>query len=262
MGYFAFFLMGITLGTFGGGGSILTLPILVYFFAVPATEATFYSLFVVGIAALMGALPFVRKEGLEIKKLLLFLVPSFIGVFIARRVLLPAVPATIDFSFFQLTRDAFLIFLFSLLMVVAAWRMLRPALGVTAEPSPSNATFKLLLAGLFVGALAGFLGAGGGFMIVPALVLLVGWNMKKAIGNSLVIISLQSLFGFILGGVREMPIQWELLVFSSLVAVAGILSGRLVLSSMSDQSLKRYFSYFILLLGLSMAAHQLWKIAA
>jgi len=258
IGYFLFLLMGIVMGLLGGGGAIITLPLLVYFFEVRPIQATHYSLFIVGVAAFFAGLSFIIKEGVDFKKILTFLVPSLLSVYIARKVLLPLVPEEFSLLNTVIPSDTFLLFLFALLMLGAGLRML--SVKVYVHNKENNYLYeKLAFSGVLVGFIAGFFGAGGGFLIVPALILFVGFEVKKAIGHSLVIISLQSLFGFFLGGLTKHKVNWDLLLYPSVIAVVGILIGSFWMRYLSSHKLKNYFAYFIIVMGLVLGTHQVLK---
>lgn len=245
------------MGLLGGGGAIITLPLLVYFFNVRAIQATHYSLFIVGIAALIAGFSFVVKEGIDFKKIAAFLGPSLLSVYVARKLILPLVPE--DFNIFGnvVPSDTFLLFLFSLIMLGAGLRMLSAKVYVFNKDA-KYIYEKLALSGAMIGFVAGIFGAGGGFLIVPSLILFVGFEVKKAIGHSLVIIALQSLFGFLLGGLVKFVIDWALLINLTGVAIVGILMGSFFVRFISANKLKNYFAYFIILLGVVLGTYQIW----
>lgn len=257
-GYFLFLLMGIVMGLLGGGGAIITLPLLVYFFDVKAIQATHYSLFIVGVAALFAGFGFIVKEGIDFKKIAAFLGPSLFSVYLARKVILPLVPEEFAILGALIPSDTFLLFLFSLIMLAAGLRMLSVKVYVHNKDN-KHVYEKLALSGALVGLLAGIFGAGGGFLIVPSLILLVGFEVKKAIGHSFIIISLQSLFGFFLGGLSKHTVNWDFLIYPTLIAISGILMGSFWVRYLSSNKLKNYFAYFVIMMGLVLGTHQLLK---
>jgi uncharacterized protein len=248
LGWFAFLIMGVVLGLIGGGGSILTVPILVYLFRMDAHSATGASLFIVGTVALIGALAAALKKEIKFTESLPFAIPSIVGVLAARTFLLPALPdPVIRLGTFAISRDALLMTLFALLMLAAAYKMIRAS---TIPPTRKAASgFNVGLQGFFIGALTGFIGAGGGFLIVPALVFLLGYGLKQAIGTSLLVIALNSFVGFFADVLQGEARSWSLLLVAAIIAVVGLYVGRRLSPQFSEKSLKRIFGWFILVLG-------------
>ena len=224
IGFIGAALIGISLGLIGGGGSILTVPVLVYFFLIDPVLATAYSLFIVGVSAMFGAISNMRKGQVDYKTAVVFAVPSLIAVFISRLYIIPIIPDVIYTSGdFELTKSIALMVFFALIMLLVAFSMMRSK-SKEEEESTNRKKFNyplIFLEGIVVGFVTGIVGAGGGFLIVPALVLLVGLPMKKAVGTSLLIITVKSLIGF--GGdlAAKQEIDWNFLLGFSLVAVLG-----------------------------------------
>jgi len=216
MSWVAVFAMGVLLGLLGGGGGILTVPILVGFFGLPATQATGASLFVVGVASVLGGAQGAIKKEVDFRAAALIAIPSSIGAFAARKLLVPSLPPEI----LGLTKDNFLLLLFAVLMAVVGWRMIRTSESKTQRDAPALLTAAM---GLAIGLVAGTLGAGGGFLIVPALTLLLGVDIKRAIPTSLTVIAIQSLIGFL--GELGKPISWNVLMPVLGVAIVGMLVG-------------------------------------
>lgn len=253
LGYLATMIMGVTLGLLGGGGSILTVPILVYLFGLPAVEATAYSLFIVGLAALIGSIKYFKSGQIKVKTGLIFAIPSFIGVYLTRAYLIPWLPEVIvelDALNFTLFKDQFIMLVFSLLMIFASVSMIKDGKATKkAQISPSLRLFIVAVEGLVVGAITGFVGAGGGFLIVPALVVLIGLPMKTAVGTSLMIIALKSLIG-VTGDLQAgLAISWPLLIALSLLGIIGIFIGGRLSHHVPDKLLKKGFGYFVLVMG-------------
>ncbi len=263
LGYAASVLMGLSLGMIGGGGSILTVPILVYLFAVNPVLATAYSLFIVGLTALVGGLSYLQKGEVDLKTGFLFAVPSFVGVYATRAFVIPRLPEEI-FSLGGVTvNKALLIMLvFAVLMVVASISMIRkPKNQKEANKLSAKARVALIgLEGLVVGGITGFVGAGGGFLIIPALVVLVGLPMKKAVGTSLFIIAAKSLIGFTGDLQHQATIDWQLLLTISGIAVIGLGGGMLLARKVSEHMLKKGFGYFVLAMGSIVLFDQLHKL--
>ncbi len=264
LAYLAFIFMGLSLSMLGGGGSILTVPILVYLLKIEPTLATSYSLFIVGLSALMGGVSYLRRREVDFKTGIIFALPSFLGVYTARAILVPMLPPTIlSVGTMVLTKPVFMMGAFASLMLFAARSMIKGR--KTQEPSEGENLKErnyLLIAvqGLMVGSLTGFVGAGGGFLIIPALVVMVGLPMKRAVGTSLFIIAANSTVGF-LGGLRHIEhVDWVLLLSSVGVAFLGLLLGFRLLPHVSDKALKKAFGYFTLLLGAIILFDQLTKL--
>jgi len=247
MGFFLAFLVGVVLGLLGGGGSILTLPILVYFMDVSPTLATAYSLFIVGVSALVAAFRFASKKQINFKVGIWFAIPSFIGVFISRKWLLAYIPDILFSNYsFAISKDVFLLFFFAFIMLCAGLSMI-----FSKRKAITNVKMNypiIILDGLLVGLLTGLVGAGGGFLIVPALVLLSGLEIKKAIGTSLMIIAFKSLFGF-LGDLGE-NIDWILLLTFTVVSSTGIFVGIFVSKYVDGKNLKNYFAIFVIVISI------------
>ncbi|WP_207511401.1 sulfite exporter TauE/SafE family protein [Longitalea luteola] len=256
-GYLAAVLIGASLGLIGGGGSILTVPVFVYLLHVHPVLATTYSLFVVGSCSLVGGARAYSKKLIDFHVVVSFGLPSLLSVFLVRRYILPAIPDRLfAIGDLVITKGIFLMVLFALLMLVAAVSMIR-----SAETAPAPAMYKertrgLLLQGLLIGAITGLLGAGGGFLIIPALVLISRLPMKIAVGSSLTIMAISSFFGFF-STLSHYTINWgQLLVFTA-IAVGGIFMGTALSDKIPGQQLKRGFGWFVLATGLFILVHEL-----
>ncbi len=261
VGYLLMFVMGISLGLLGGGGSILTVPILLYLFGVDAVNSTAYSLFIVGLASGFGAFGKMREQLVNFKVGATFAVPGFMGVFAARAFIIPKLPDEI-FSLGSLvvTKDIFIMLVFAMMMILASVSMIRGRKETESEKTQEIKMNYPLIAveGLVVGALTGFVGAGGGFLIIPALVVLARLPMKVAVGTSLMIISFKSLFGFI-GDVMVNPdIEWMFLLIVSAIAVGGIFVGSYLSKMIPGGKLKKGFGYFVLVMGSFILAQQIY----
>lgn len=239
-GYIAAVFMGITLGLLGGGGSILTVPILVYLFQLDPIEATTSSLFIVGGTALIASVQFAKRGEIDFKSGIQFAAASFVGIFISRSFILPSLPEHIK-------ADAVLIS-FACLMVLASLAMLRSSKKEVVTNEPSS-VLKTSLYGVAVGAVTGFVGAGGGFLIVPALVNLLGLNMRTAIGTSIAIIAANSLFGFTVSYVADSNVDWSLMLAVLALGVVGSVVGAYFSKSVSEKTLKKVFGIFVLVVG-------------
>ncbi len=249
-GYIMALIIGVSLGLLGGGGSILAVPVLAYLFALDEKVATAYSLFVVGTAALVGGLRQHQNKNVDWRTAIVFGIPAIIGVWIVRHYVVPALPDVLfmlgDFEF---TRRMGMFGLFSILMVWAAYSMLsnKERKGGTGEVKYNYPL--ILLEGLIVGGVTGFVGAGGGFLIIPALVVLANLEIQKAIGTSLIVIALKSLMGFFLGDAMTMNVDWTFLAIFTGLAVAGIFLGVYIGKFLDGKTLKKGFGYFIMVMA-------------
>ncbi len=261
LGYFAALTMGLSLGLIGGGGSILTVPILVYLFSQDPLVATTGSLFVVGSTALIGALVNARKKLVDFKTGALFAAPSFVGVFVSRYFLLPSLPEIIYAGHgIVLTKALMVMGLFAILMVLASRAMIRSGGAPAKEGAEKPASFVRIVGnGFLVGTTTGFVGAGGGFLIIPALVILLKLPMKLAVGTSLTIIAANSLFGFSIStGLGSL--DWKLLFIITTIGVVGIFIGQSMTATINEKSLKKGFGYFVLLVGTFVLINQMLKL--
>lgn len=256
LGYFASILVGIILGVLGGGGSILSIPILVYIFSIEPVLASAYSLFIVGTTSLVGAIPKYRDHLVNLRTGILFGLPSIITIFITRKWIVPAIPdILIQTESFTLTKRTFLLGLFAVLMVLTSISMIRNKKRPEME-EPRFRTFLVIVEGILIGCLTGLVGAGGGFLIIPALVLLTGLNFKTAVGTSLFIIAINSLMGF-LGDLLTHTIDWKFLLSITSLAVIGILIGNMIARRLTSHNLKKGFGWFVLFMGIFVLTREL-----
>jgi uncharacterized membrane protein YfcA len=249
-GYLAAILVGLSLGLIGGGGSILTVPILVYFFNIDPVIATTYSLFVVGLTSSAGAISHYQKSNINFKVAFIFGIPSLLAVFSMRKWVMPAVPHHLLYiGTFELTKSIFLMFAFSVLMLAASISMIRKK-KATLTSKPNLNYNKLIIQSIMVGIVTGFVGVGGGFLIIPSLVLFAGLPIKKAVGTSLMIMTISSLLG-VLGDIsRHAPIDYTFLAEFSAFAVGGIIIGSYLIKYVNDNKLKPAFGWFVLTMGI------------
>jgi uncharacterized membrane protein YfcA len=263
LAYLASLLIGLVLGLLGGGGSILTLPVLVYLFGLSAVEATAYSLFIVGVTALASIIPKARASEIDFKTALSFGLPSIVAVYFTRSVLMPAIPDPIwSNGTFALGKGTALMLLFAVLMVWASISMIKGPQkksqnSVKEGLSPVAKIAVVLAEGLGVGLLTGLVGAGGGFLIIPALVLLAKLPMKQAVGTSLIIIASKSLLGFLGDLGRGAQIDWTFMLIFSAIAVVGIFSGAALSKKISGEKLKPAFGWFVLIMGIYIIVNSL-----
>jgi uncharacterized membrane protein YfcA len=252
IGFAASILIGLSLGLVGGGGSILTVPVLVYLLGVEPVLATAYSLFIVGLTSAVGVFPKYKQGLVDVRTALIFGAPSIAAVFLTRRWLVPAIPTNIGHvGDWVLTKNVLLMSLFAVLMVAASVSMIRDTKkdnGATDGSLSFNYPL-IVMEGAVVGILTGLVGAGGGFLIIPALVVLTKLPMKKAVGTSLLIIAAKSLIGFT-GDLSAQTMDWPLLLAVTLMAVLGIFLGNTLSKKIDGGKLKKGFGWFVLVMGL------------
>jgi len=246
-------LVGMSLGLIGSGGSILTVPILVYVMGVNPVLATAYSLFIVGATSLVGGIQSATQKRVDFKTVFIFGIPSIAAVYATRMWLMPLIPSELfTIGGMVITKSIALMLLFAVVMIFASISMIRPGKSEDAnENRPMQYNYPMiLLEGLVVGILTGLVGAGGGFLIIPALVLLARMPMKLAVGTSLFIIAAKSLIGFIGDLQGEQEIDWKLLLEFMGFAVAGIFVGILLSKKIHGDMLKKSFGWFVLVMGI------------
>lgn len=252
LGYLGAIFVGLTLGLMGGGGSILTVPILVYLFSIDAVQATADSLFIVGVTSLAGSISHMKMGNIHWRTAVIFGIPSIISIFLTRAFLMPAIPASLFFiGNFEVTKSIGLLLLFAIVMLMASYSMIRK------QPNPLNLSGQLqynypmiVTEGILVGAMTGLVGAGGGFLIIPGLVLLAKLPMKKAVGTSLIIIAVNSFIGFMGDIKNENFIDWKFLLLFTGIAIIGIVSGSMLSKKIPGEKLKPAFGWFILVMGI------------
>lgn len=253
LGYFMALLVGVSLGLIGGGGSILAVPVLAYIFSLDEKVATAYSLFIVGSAALVGGLSQHKNQHVDWKTALVFGAPAILGVWLVRHFVIPVLPHELFYvGDFLFTRRMAMFGLFSLLMIWAAYLMLSDKERKSGSGDVEYNYLLILIEGLVVGGLTGFVGAGGGFLIIPALVVLANLDIKKAIGTSLIIIALKSLLGFFFGDAMTMDINWTFLLGFTGITLLGILVGVRAGRYIDGKKLKKVFGYFIIAMAIFM----------
>jgi hypothetical protein len=253
IGFIASIVIGISLGLIGGGGSILTVPVLVYLFHVDAVLATAYSLFIVGLTSAVGSVSYFKKGLVNVRTAVVFGIPSIIAVFATRAFIVPAIPAEVmTIGSFVVTKSILMMLLFAVLMIAASYSMIKKDKPKEAGTQATEQKFNypmILLEGAVVGVLTGLVGAGGGFLIIPALVVLSKLPMKEAVGTSLAIIAAKSLIGFF-GEGGETVIDWIFLMKVSAFAIAGIFIGTALSKKVDGAKLKPAFGWFVLVMGI------------
>ena len=252
VGFFSALIIGVSLGLIGGGGSILAVPVLAYLFSVNEKVATAYSLFIVGSSALVGGIKQHFKGYVDSRTAIVFGIPAIVGVTVIRHYVVPALPDILfEVGEFDFTRRMAMFGLFAVLMIPAAFSMLKERKEVSAE-NDKEITYNyplILVEGLVVGAITGLIGAGGGFLIIPALVILANLEMKVAVGTSLIIIAFKSLMGFFLGDALTMEIDWQFLATFTGLSFIGIFIGSYLSNFIEGKKLKKGFGYFIFIMA-------------
>lgn len=250
VGYFGALLIGVVLGLVGGGGSILTVPILVYLFYVNPVLATAYSLFIVGITALVGTLRAYRKGLVDIRIGIIFSIPAFIAVYVTRKYLLPSIPDILfEIEGWILTKELSIMLFFAIIMLLAAYSMIRKKKVENSNEALVSLNIPIIIMeGFAVGVLTGLVGAGGGFLIIPALVVLTKMPMKKAVGTSLLIITVKSLIGFT-GDLDHLEIDWLFLTAFSALSIVGIFIGGYLNNWIDGKKLKKGFGWFVIVMA-------------
>ena len=253
IGYVGALFIGLIMGLTGSGGSILSIPILAYLFHYDEKTATAYSLFIVGATALFGAVQSVYNRLVDYKSVWIFGIPAVIGVLLVRRIVMPALPEVLFHVMgFEVTRRMFIFGLFGLLMLSAAYTMLNKSKMHLSEIDKKSFEFHpiMLSEGFFLGVFMGLIGAGGGFLIVPALMLIAKLPIKEAIATSLVIVCLNCLIGFFLGDFFTLEIDWYFLLRFVVISLVGIFIGGILTKIVHNEKLKKLFGYFIIIMAL------------
>lgn len=248
LGYIGALIVGLVLGLIGGGGSILTVPLLVYLLSYNPIVATAYSLFVVGTTSMVGTYQKYKKGLVDFKTGLAFSFPSFLAVYLSRRYLVPGIPETLfSIGDFELSKGTGIMVFFAIIMLLASYSMIKKGKNkdTALKPQPYYKTF---IQGLVIGTTTGIIGAGGGFLYVPALVLWANIPMKKAVGTSLIIVTTNSLIGF-MGDVQTLDIEWVFLLTFTLISILGILIGGFLSKFISGEKLKKSFGFFVLIMA-------------
>jgi len=249
LGYIGALFIGIVLGITGGGGSILTVPVLVYVISLNPIIATAYSLFIVGTTSAFGTIQNFRKDLVAPKTAIQFAIPSLIGVYLTRKYIVPNLPDTIFyFGSLKLSKETFLMLLFAVVMFLAAYSMLKTKKEEEIIEVKNKNKYVVFVQLFFVGILIGLIGAGGGFLIIPALIQLAKLPIKKAIGTSLFIITINSLIGFV-GDVQNNIIDWSFLLLFTSISIIGIFIGLYIQKFINEKYLKKIFGIFVLVMS-------------
>jgi uncharacterized membrane protein YfcA len=256
-GYLASIIIGLSLGLIGGGGSILAVPILVYLFRISPEQSTTYSLFIVGFTSMIGSISHYKLGNLKMKSAVIFAVPSIVSLLFIRKLILPLIPSTItSISGIDVTKDLLIMIVFAMLMVATSFSMIKKSKIVVETPEINF--IMLAVIGLLVGVIIGFLGAGGGFLIIPALLFFGNLPMKQAVGTSLFIIFINSMLGFagdLIGGIQ---VDFKFLGIISLMAIIGLLIGTTLSKKIDGSKLKPAFGWFVVVMGIYIIGKELF----
>lgn len=260
VGYILAVFVGMTLGMLGSGGSILSVPILVYVMGIETTLATAYSLFVIGTTSLVGGIHKAKQNLVDFNKVLLFGIPAIISVFVTRKILVPRIPDVIfSTDNFILTKSVLIMVVFAFVMIIASVRMIKPLKQKIVYEDFKLNYFKIALMGILIGTVSGFVGAGGGFLIVPTLLFFANTPIKMAVGTSLFIVSAQSLIGFTGDIMSDQIIDWKLLELFTLASIVGIFIGNFISKKVADKKLKTSFGWFVLAMGIYIIIREIFR---
>lgn len=263
LGYFMALLIGVSLGMIGGGGSILTVPVFVYIMHINPVLATAYSLFVVGLTALIGGYHSIRKGLVSLKTAVVFSIPAFIAVYVTRLLILPALPEIwLQAESYSISKGSGIMLLFAVLMMAAAYSMIKGRKEIKQEQviTPKFNFLLITAEGLFVGFLTGLVGAGGGFLIIPALVLLAKLPMKTAVGTSLLIIAAKSLIGFTGDLQGDQIMNWPFLLTFTSFSIGGIFLGSYLSNFVDGNKLKKGFGWFTLIMSIYILSKEIYQL--
>ena len=257
IGYILAILIGVSLGLIGSGGSILTIPILVYIMNIAPSKATTYSLLIVGVSALIGSLKGAKDKLVDFNTVFYFGVPSIISIFIMRKFLVPLLPNILfKIASFSISKDFFIMFVFAVLMILASVSMIRKTIIIDINNVKINKN-KIIFTGIFIGILTGFVGVGGGFLIIPTLLFSARLPIKKAIATSLIIIAFNSLIGFA-GSISNIQIEWIFLLEFTTFSIVGVFAGMLLSKKICNDKLKPAFGWFVLITGIYIICTELF----
>ena len=252
LGLFISLLIGVILGLVGGGGSILTVPLVHYIFGESMLMATTYSLFVVAVSASFGSIQRIRDKEVDFRKAFMFVVPSMITALIIRLFIMPEIPVDFEFLGYNIHRASIITIL---LIIVMLYTGIRTLVNKKTIEVDSVTASKIILFGVLTGLLSGFIGAGGGFIIVPIL-LGMGLDMKRAVATSMFIIAIQSciaLIGdFFNQEIIDIGINWPLLLAITAVTIIGVLLGNIFQKKVSTLWLKKAFSFLLIAVALAL----------
>ena len=233
--------IGVTLGLLGSGGSILTVPVLTYLVGQETKVAIAGSLMIVGIISVFSAIPYTRQKLVKWRTVILFGLPGMLG-------------AVVGAWLAHFVSDAVQMLIFAALMLTASYLMFKPMEFKEGDHEHAErGVHKIMVDGFVVGSVTGLVGVGGGFLIIPALVLLGGLSMRLAVGTSLIIIAIKSFAGFIgylnVLDALQLSVDWNIIILFSVIGVVGGWLGHKISSKINQNQLKQGFAVFLVLMG-------------
>jgi uncharacterized membrane protein YfcA len=259
-GYGASLFIGVALGLLGGGGGILTVPVLHYLFQMDADLAIASSLFIVGITSAIATVGAAKRREVDFRTGVFFALPGFISVALSRRLIVPFIPESFRAFGLVFSRSSALMILFAVVMFASAlamlWRSYGTSGGASSPTRRRSQTLNIVLLGFFVGALTGLVGTGGGFLVVPALTILAGLPMKTAIGTSLLVIALNSTVGVVASLGSSIDFDWSTLLILTALSLAGMAFGQYLGRFISDKALKKNFAWFVFVMAIFISAKE------
>lgn len=244
IGYLILVLSGITLALIGGGGSLLSTPVMIYFFNMDAAQATTYALFVVAIGSAFGTFTYTKNKDIDIPLAIEFAIPCFVSIFLVRTYGITSVPVAFNFFDLKWTRDIVIMIPFASVMGFSAFNGLRKKNRPLLHQRPSK--WVAMTQGLLVGALTGFVGVGGGFLITPILHFVMGLDFKKAVGTSLFVLTLNSTFAFVVDVSRGAQVSYLLLLIFASASVIGLIIGFALSHKIKEIKIKAGFSIILM----------------
>ncbi|GIV26322.1 MAG: UPF0721 transmembrane protein [Bacteroidia bacterium] len=264
IGYILGILIGVVLGLFGAGGAIIAFPVLVYFMGINPETAGMYSLIIVGIASLTGVIKQVRNSLIDFNKALKFILPVLINFYVVKYLILPSIPDIIySIQSVVIRKNHLIMLLFVVVLSVIIVNMLK---GLNNNESTENSTtnntnfFQYLLKTSFVGILAATIGAGGGFIIVPALIKIYNMPIKNATATSLLIIFINALFGTIINFSSFESQHITTILLFSLLSILGIFIGTYLNNITNAIVLKKSYAYFLIIVLISTLTTEIYKL--
>lgn len=249
------------MGLMGGGGAVLTVPLLTYILKIPPVTATLYSLFLVGIGSLFAVFYYHKRKLVQYKTGLLLCLPAMLGVYLSRQIILKQIPEQINFNDkLYITKGSFLLCFFAFIMLFSSYSMIKgQKTSISNDYTDKEVNkLKISLQGFLVGLITGLVGAGGGFMIIPILVISIKLAMKEAVATSLFIITINSIFGFISDIFYNNNIDWNILITLAFFNVLGVISGTSLSKNISGEKLKPAFGVFIMIMGIFILLKELF----
>lgn len=250
IGYLGAVLVGFVLGLMGGGGALISIPILVYLFHIEVSVATSYSLFLIAITASSGAYHNIRKNLVDYNAALYYGIPSVISVFAVRRWVMPNLPKVIfTIGNFPVSKSLFILVVLVIVMVMAAYKMIVSNDAELDKTEHKINHFRLSFFAVLIGSFLGLVGGGGGFLMVPALIYFANVHLKKAVGTALVLVAVNSFIGFLGDLSSHIQIDWALFATFLFFSIGGVFIGHYMVAYTQGNKMKKYFGYFLLVVA-------------